>query len=130
MSDSTKPRILFLVSGTTAHAKSRTTVGLLSGAAARLDAVEAGEADIAALSAGAAHDLAAADSGRLLPPLDPGTYYAPSTLAVANRPDPSERARIGIGPAPTAISSPPMRRQHPRRTTPRAVTGTTIETPD
>lgn len=81
-----------------------------------VDAVEAGEADIAAMSAGAAHDLAAAGSGHLLPPLDPGTYYAPSTLVVADRPDPPERARIGIDPAPTAVSSSPMRRQHPRHT--------------
>lgn len=75
-----------------------TTVGLLRGAAARLDAVDAGEADLAVMSAGAAHDLVAEDSGRLLLALGPGTYYAPGTLVVVNRPEPPERPRIGIDP--------------------------------
>ncbi|WP_129838513.1 YhfZ family protein [Streptomyces sp. RFCAC02] len=76
-----------------------TTIGLVGGAAARLAAVDTGEADIAVMSAGAAEDLVTAGSGRLVLPVGPGTYYAPGSLVVVGRRDLPSRPRIGIDPA-------------------------------
>ncbi len=78
-----------------------TTVGHLRGAGARLRSLDAGRADIAVMSAGAAHGLVVpeADGHRTLR-LAAGTYYAPGSLVVVTRtPEPAGSGgepRIGI----------------------------------
>lgn len=77
-----------------------TTIGYRRGAGPRLTAVDAGEADIAVMSEGAATDLAdAAGPVHTTVRLGPGTYYSPGSLVVVGRTGRRGiRTRVGIDP--------------------------------
>jgi len=77
-----------------------TTIGYQRGAETRLSAVDAGEADLALMSHGAAADLAAMSSGdHTRVGLGAGTYYAPGSLVTVGRAATADTPRtVGIDP--------------------------------
>ncbi|MGP4014667.1 YhfZ family protein [Saccharopolyspora sp. 5N708] len=77
-----------------------TTIGFLGGARGRVDAVDEAAADVAVVSAGAAHVLMPeSDTGHVRVELGPGTYYENGSLVVVSRRDATGPShRIGIDP--------------------------------